>query len=100
MTRFAACRAWLCSFQSIGAKSSAERVPSARQAVRLTASVMNRTEPSARATLTPPPCALLGGTTIAMFDMLPGNGLPAQVSVFGGATWLYVVQHISPITQL
>ena len=25
---------------------------------------------------------------------------PAQVAVFGVATWLYCVQHISPMTQL
>src|SRR5215475_8555702 len=35
-----------------------------------------------------------------MLAMLPGNGWPAHVLVFGVETWLYVVQHISPMTQL
>ena len=37
---------------------------------------------------------------MAMFAMLPGKPMPAQVVVFGKETWLYVVQHISPMTQL
>lgn len=45
-------------------------------------------------------CMLDGGTTIAMFAMLPGKPVDAQEVVFGSAMWLYVVQHISPMTQL
>src|SRR5437762_2148050 len=35
-----------------------------------------------------------------MFAIEPVKPVPAQVRAFGVATWLYVVQHISPITQL
>ena len=47
-----------------------------------------RTEPSPKATLTPPMWKLDGGTTIAILDMLPAKPVPAQVVVFGVETWL------------
>src|SRR5262245_46995711 len=37
---------------------------------------------------------------MAMFAIVPGKPVPAHVLVLGVETWLYVVQHISPITQL
>src|SRR5262249_29381356 len=75
-------------------------VPIARQVARSIESLTNRTDPSPIRHWTPPVCRLDGGTCIAMFDMFPGKPMPAQVSVFGTSMWLYVVQHISPITQL
>src|SRR4051794_15780190 len=35
-----------------------------------------------------------------MLAIVPVKPVPAQVLELGGATWLYAVQHISPITQL
>src|SRR5205809_590630 len=35
-----------------------------------------------------------------MLAMVPAKPVPAHVLALGGATWLYEVQHISPITQL
>src|SRR4051812_44096235 len=75
-------------------------VPIPRQVARSIVSRMNLTDPSPNRQFTPPGCWLDGGTSIAMFDMLPGNPVPAQVMAFGTSTWLYVVQHISPMTQL
>src|SRR3954462_1455223 len=76
------------------------RVPSARQVGKDTEFLTNLTEPSPIRTLAPPGCRLEGGTCIGMLAMFPGNPSPAQVWPLGGATWLYAVQHISPITQL
>ena len=63
--------------------------------------LMNLTLPSPNRVLTPPGCWLDGGTCIGMLAMLLlAKPSPAQVAVFGVETWLYCVQHISPMTQL
>ena len=56
--------------------------------------------PSPKSTFTPPGCRLDADTCIAMFTMPLTKGNPAHEFVFGVETWLYCVQHISPITQL
>src|ERR1700730_12190526 len=76
------------------------RVPMARQVTRSMLLVIGRRAPSPKRTLTMLGCKLDGGTCMAMLDMLPGKPIPAHVRVLGAATWLYVVQHISPMTQL
>src|SRR5262245_2908011 len=61
----------------------------------------NLTLPSPNRVFTPPGCRLEGGTTIGMLAMLLlAKPRPAQVPVLGVLTWLYCVQHISPMTQL
>ena len=62
--------------------------------------VTKRTEASPSTRLTPPVWALVGGCDIDMFCMPPMKPRPAQVLVFGVDTWLYSVQHISPMAQL
>ena len=77
------------------------RVPRARQVRSETLFLMNLTLPSPKSVLTPPGWRLDGGTCIGMLAMLLlAKPSPAQVAVFGVETWLYCVQHISPITQL
>src|ERR1700720_1262800 len=76
------------------------RVPRARQVTRATLFLTNRTEPSPIRTVAPPGCRLDGGTCIGMLAIVPGKPVPAQVLPLGVATWLYEVQHISPMTQV
>src|SRR5262249_33396357 len=75
-------------------------VPIARQVSRVTLLVTKRTLPSPIRQLTPLGRALESGTCIAMLAMFPGKPMPANVTVLGTLRWLYVVQHISPMTQL
>ena len=48
----------------------------------------NRTLPSPIITITPPRWLLFADTCIAMFVIVPGNGMPAHERVLGVDTWL------------
>src|SRR5262249_38707399 len=76
------------------------RVPMARHVRRSIEFLMKCTDPSPISMFTPPGGLLVGGPCIAMFAIEPVKPRPAQVLEFGVETWLYVVQHISPMTQL
>src|SRR4051794_28580749 len=83
--------------------SPLERVPSAHQVMRLTESLMNLTEPSPNATLTPPECQLEAGAEkplssqawLAAFR----QPFPLNWASFGVWKWLNIDSPRQPWSQ-